>query len=59
MRMEDYVANHGGKFVFNQHTGWTYEAPQVIKNVVEKVAKRAEKKDKEVKSKLFRKNKIK
>ena len=59
MRMEDYVANHGGKFVFNQQTGWTYEAPQVIKNVVEKVAKRVEKKEKEVKSKLFRKNKIK
>ena len=54
-RMENYIAEHGGQFIFNKHVGWTYEPPQVVKNVAEKVVKRAEKKTKEVKRKLFRK----
>ena len=40
-RMEEYIANHGGKFVWNQHTGWSYVPEQVISNKVEKFEKRA------------------
>jgi len=54
-RMENYIAQNGGQFLFNKHTGWTYEPPKVVKNVAEKVVKRAEQKAKEVKRKLFRK----
>jgi len=54
--MEKYVAEHGGSFK-NGRCGWEYEEPKVINNQVEKFEKRAEKREKEVKRKLFRKNK--
>ena len=40
-RMEQYTAEHGGKFVWNQHTGWSYVPEQVVSNKVKKVEKRA------------------
>ena len=40
--MEKYIANHGGKFLWNQHTGWSYVPEQVISNKVEKAERRAE-----------------
>jgi len=39
--MEKYIANHGGKFVWSQHTGWSYVPEQVVSNKVEKAEKRA------------------
>lgn len=56
--MEDYIAKHGGQFVWNQHTGWSYVAEQVIDNKLEKTEKRAEQRQKEaVRKSFFRKHK--
>ena len=51
--MREYVANHGGKFDWNQHTGWTYIPEQVVDNRVEKTERRAEQRQKEAAKKGF------
>ena len=51
--MEDYIAKHGGKFVWNQHTGWSYVAEKVIDNRLEKMEKRTEQRHKEATKKSF------
>ena len=58
-RMEQYIAEHGGEFKWNQHTGWSYVPEQVISNKVEKVEKRAAKRSETQAKKrgLFRRKK--
>lgn len=56
--MEDYVAQHGGRFDWNQHTGWSYIPEQTVSNQVEKFERRKEQRHKEaVKKGFFRRRK--
>ncbi len=56
-RMAEYIANNGGQFVFNKHNGWGYRPEKVINNQLEKLDRRAEKKESAVKSKAKAKEK--
>ena len=53
LKMADYIAQNGGKFIFDKHNGWFYEPEKVIKNQLEKLDRRAEKKESAKKKKNF------
>ena len=53
LKMADYIADNGGEFIFDKHNGWSYKPEQVVYNQLERLDRRAEKKESAVKKKSF------
>lgn len=53
LKMADYIADNGGEFIFDKHIGWSYKPEQVIYNQLEKLDRRAEKKESTIKKRNF------